>query len=132
MVRMWVTIGPGSTCVASDTPGARRPSGIGTQGTTPAANGLTEVVLVSDPFHSARIIAMATELGLDIARVEDRVGLARVPGWRCGDFAPPPGAIVGHVERLGTLSDGQAVEYSRTWFDPGLARYVSRIGKAQR
>lgn len=75
---------------------------------------------------------LATELGLDIARVEDRVGLARVPGWRCGDFAPPPGAIVGHVERLGTLSDGQAVEYSRTWFDPGLARYVSRIGKARR
>lgn len=28
-------------------------------------DGLTEVVLVSDPFHSARITAMATELGLD-------------------------------------------------------------------
>ncbi len=31
------------------------------------ARGITEVVLVSDPFHAARIAAMAEELGLDAA-----------------------------------------------------------------
>lgn len=70
-------------------------------------------------------------LGLEIVRVEDRVGVAPVPGWTRPGFAPPAGALVGHVERLGRLPDGEAAEYSRTWFDPDRARYVSRMGEGQ-
>jgi GntR family transcriptional regulator len=67
--------------------------------------------------------------GIEIARVEDRIGVAPVPDWGCGDFAPPPGALVGHVERLAALADGTGAEFSRTWFDPDRARYVARMTK---
>ena len=69
--------------------------------------------------------------GLEITRGEDRVGVAPVPGWAPGGFAPGIGAPAGHIERLSHLPDGRAVEYSRTWFDPGRARYVSRMIKGQ-
>lgn len=71
-------------------------------------------------------------LGVEIAEVEDRVGVAPAPPWTCGAFRPPAGALVGHVERLGRLPDGAAAEYSRTWFDPDRARYVSRVGGGTR
>ncbi len=67
-------------------------------------------------------------LGVEIAQVEDRVGVAPVPPWTVEEFPPPAGATVGHVERLGRLPDGTAAEHSWTWFDPGRARYVSRLG----
>ncbi len=73
-------------------------------------------------YHSFR-----AGLGLYIVRVEDRVGVAPVPDWRRADFIPPVGAMVGYVERLGTLAGGERAEYSRTWFDPNQARYVSRM-----
>jgi GntR family transcriptional regulator len=68
-------------------------------------------------------------LNLVIAMAEDRVGVAEVPDWAPGAFAPVPGARVGHIERLSRTSDGRAVEYSRTWFDSDKARYVQRMGK---
>jgi len=40
----------------------------------------------------------------------------------------PPGAPCGHVERIGWAEDGARVEWSQAWFDPAVARYVSRIG----
>lgn len=73
--------------------------------------------------------SLSTALGLEIVQVEDRVGLAAVPDWTLPDFAPPAGSVVGHVERLGLLQEGQAIEYSRTWFDTDRARFVSRMSK---
>ena len=67
--------------------------------------------------------------GIEIARVEDRIGVAPVPDWTHLDFAPSSGAAVGYIERLAVLPDGTGAEYSRTWFDPDRARYVSRMTK---
>jgi GntR family transcriptional regulator len=78
-------------------------------------------------YHSYRAL-----FGIEIDRAEDRVGLAPVPEWSCNDFAPPPGAVVGFVERLAAAADGLGVEYSRTWFDPDRVRYVSRMGDGWR
>lgn len=66
-------------------------------------------------------------LGLWIARAEDRVGIATVPDWSPGDFQLAPGCYCGYVERQGQAAEGDIAEYSRTWFDPGEARYVSRV-----
>ena len=90
------------------------------------AAGLRAEHLSESLYHS-----LHATLGLQVARAEDRVGLAPAPAWGPPDFAVPEGVLVGHVERLGTLSDGQVVEYSRTWFDPRRTRYVSRIGRGQ-
>ncbi len=66
-------------------------------------------------------------LRLTIARAEDRVGTARVPDWAPPAFAPKPGSLAGFIERCAWADDNRPVEYSRTWFDAGLARYVSRL-----
>lgn len=68
-----------------------------------------------------------THLGLWIARAEDRIGTAIVP-----DFAPPafglrPGAVAAHIQRISWSQDNQRAEVSETWFDPNVARYVSRL-----
>ncbi len=57
--------------------------------------------------------------------------MAPVPDWAPEGLALRRGAPVGHVERLAALPDGTGAEYSRTWFDPDRARFVSRFGKGQ-
>jgi GntR family transcriptional regulator len=66
-------------------------------------------------------------LGFSIARAEDRVGVGAVPDWAPADFAPRPGTVVGFIERIAWAGDGDSAEYSRTWFDPDAARYVTRF-----
>ena len=70
-------------------------------------------------------------LGLVIARVEDRVGADKVPGWADPRFGPRPGDWAGHIERVSWDATGQRVEFSRTWFDKDKARYINRMGKGQ-
>ena len=66
-------------------------------------------------------------LGLLIARVEDKVGVAPFPKWTTPDVGLNAGAPAGYVERFSRAADGEVVEYSRTWFNPDRVRYVSRI-----
>lgn len=68
-------------------------------------------------------------LGLVIAMAEDRIGISVLPDWSPIDFPLPAGAPAGYIERLGKLGTGVTVEYSRTWFDSGKARYISRMGR---
>lgn len=68
----------------------------------------------------------AERLGFRIARVEDRVGVAPRPGWANPHFANPHPTQWGHVERVSRDEDGALAEFSRTWFDPHLARFVAR------
>lgn len=68
-------------------------------------------------------------LGLVIASVEDRIGVAPVPDWADARFDPRSGTPVGYIERIGRTSAGYPEEYSRTWFDIDKARYISRMGK---
>ena len=68
-------------------------------------------------------------LGIVIASVEDRIGVAALPDWTPVRYHLPGGTLVGYIERLSRTASGTAVEFSRTWFDPGKARYVSRMGK---
>ena len=66
-------------------------------------------------------------LGIWIARAVDRVGAAPVPGWAEPPFESRPGATVGYVERVAEDQEGAPVEFSRTWFDTAVARYVARL-----
>lgn len=84
----------------------------------------TEHVEASDLSESLYLF-YRNRLGLWISEVEDRVGAAEAPDWAQGPLAP--GETAGHVERLAWDQHGQTVEFSRTWFDAGLARYVARL-----
>ena len=69
------------------------------------------------------------ELGIVIAAVEDRIGVAALPDWTPNAFHLPAGQMTGYIDRIGRAAANDAVEYSRTWFDADRARYVSRMGK---
>lgn len=66
-------------------------------------------------------------LGFTITQAEDRVGIGATPDWSPPRFAPKAGTTVGHIERFAGTADGQGAEYSQTWFDPHVARYVTRF-----
>lgn len=66
-------------------------------------------------------------LGFSIVRAEDRIAVAPAPDWAPAEFAPASGTVVGFIERIAWAGDGASVEHSRTWFDPGAARYVTRF-----
>jgi GntR family transcriptional regulator len=67
------------------------------------------------------------KLGIWITRAEDRVSIAPIPVWGMKQFEHPPKSEVGYIQRIAFDRDGKSVEYSRNWFDPKIASYVSRI-----
>ena len=67
------------------------------------------------------------QLSLWIMRAVDSVGVAPVPDWTVPQFPHPAGYRVGYIERIATAQDGQTAEFSRTWFDSDVARYVARL-----
>ncbi|MGR3435324.1 MAG: GntR family transcriptional regulator [Shimia sp.] len=90
--------------------------------------------LRAEALSDALYLSFRIALGLSIDRTEDRVGLAHAPDWGPADGAPRPGAVCGHVARLGWAAghgDGP-VEASSTWFDAEAARFVSRAGLGTR
>jgi len=67
------------------------------------------------------------KLGFWISCAEDYVSIANTPDWAPEGFGKRPGDAVGFIERLSWEQKPDAVEYSRTWFDPDIARYVQRL-----
>lgn len=65
-------------------------------------------------------------LGFRITRVEDRVSAAKGPAWIAPHFTAREDNIWGYVERSSRDENDQLAEFSRTWFDPNLARFVAR------
>ncbi len=65
-------------------------------------------------------------LGFVIGRVTDVVGLGLPPVWAPPDFGHLRERNWGYIERRGVDQHGREMEFSRTWFDPGTARYVAR------
>ena len=66
-------------------------------------------------------------LGFWIARAEDNISVSTAPEWTAEPFGVAPGTTCGYIERIGRDQDGRAAEFSRTWFDTSVARYVSRL-----
>lgn len=65
-------------------------------------------------------------LGLIISRVEDRVGVDRLPeGYAL--HGTRPDEVLGFIERRAWSQTDEAAEYSRTWFNPQAARFINRI-----
>ena len=69
------------------------------------------------------------DLGIVIASVEDRIGVACVPEWAPEAFHLSPGAAVGYIERVSWTATKEPAEFSRTWYDAKRANYISRMGK---
>jgi GntR family transcriptional regulator len=68
-----------------------------------------------------------TEFGLWVSRAEDHIFAAPVPSWSVPDFKPAVGRIVGYIERTSWTAANEIAEFSKTWFDPAVCRYASRL-----
>jgi DNA-binding GntR family transcriptional regulator len=68
-------------------------------------------------------------LQLWIARVEDRIAARPAPTWARQPFQPGPGDATGFIERLSWTAGNELAEYSKTWFDPAICRYCSRMSQ---
>jgi len=65
-------------------------------------------------------------LGLWIQKVEDRIGTGTMPDWGDG-LLPGAAEVLGAVDRVSWDRHGRNIEISRTWYDSGHVRYVSRL-----
>ncbi|WP_300034512.1 GntR family transcriptional regulator [uncultured Roseobacter sp.] len=65
-------------------------------------------------------------LGFWVTRAEDRVSIGTLPDWTPVHFGTP-GTPCGYIERYSWADRPQAIEFSRTWFDPTRASYVQRL-----
>ena len=68
-----------------------------------------------------------SQLGFWISRTEDSVGVGAVPDWAPARFGLEPASPCGVVDRIAWAQDAKPVEYSRSWFNPAIARYVARL-----
>lgn len=65
-------------------------------------------------------------LGFWISRVEDHVGVGKVPHWAPAEFHCAATQVCGLIERRAWSGANKLEEFSRTWFDPERARYTAR------
>lgn len=65
--------------------------------------------------------------GFWISRVEDRLRVFPATDWAADILALPAATPLGWIERLSWTGDDKLEEYSRTWFNPALCHYVSRM-----
>lgn len=64
---------------------------------------------------------------LTISKIEDRLGVSFIPNWADADFHMNPGDIAGYIERMSWDQFNHPAEFSKTWFNPSVAHYVSRF-----
>ena len=62
-----------------------------------------------------------------IANAVDRLSISSVPAWSPNLFGLAVDAPCGYIERESWSGAAVREEFSRTWFDPSLCQYVSRI-----
>jgi GntR family transcriptional regulator len=102
-------------------------------GATPAAveeiwlDGSRAPAITAADLSESLYLHYRKALGFWIARAEDRIGVGEVPSWAPPGLGLAPRAACGFVERIGYAQDGASAEYSRTWFNHTIARYVSRL-----
>jgi len=65
--------------------------------------------------------------GVWIARVEDRLSAAPAPDWSTQPCTLKPGDCAGFIERVSWTATNAIAEFSRTWFDPAVCIYSSRL-----
>lgn len=66
-------------------------------------------------------------LNLIISKIEDKIGIDEVPEWAPDGFNMKPGDMSGYIERIGWDQYGLPAEFSKTWFNPGIANYTNRL-----
>jgi GntR family transcriptional regulator len=86
----------------------------------------SETPLTSDALTDSLYNFYKEHLGFWIARVEDSLSVDQAPPWAPQDHGGAWTQACGYVERRSWDQLGNQAEYSRTWFDTEICRYVAR------
>ena len=87
--------------------------------------------IMQDELRDSLYYYYKEKLGIVIASITDTIGVATVPDWAPDAFGVDAGAPCGLVERISYDQSGEAVEFSRNWFNHKVCRYTNRLGKRQ-
>jgi len=61
-----------------------------------------------------------------ITHVADEVSCQCAPDWACQTLQLPNASVLGWVTRRGWANSGDIGEFSQTWFNPDVCRYMAR------
>ena len=68
-------------------------------------------------------------LSVWISRVEDQISAAPAPDWVPAASPLQTGDWAGYIERQSWTANNELAEFSKTWFDPKVCRYSSRLSQ---
>jgi GntR family transcriptional regulator len=68
-------------------------------------------------------------LSVWISRVEDQISAAPAPAWAPAASPLQTGDWAGYIERQSWTANNELAEFSKTWFDPKVCRYSSRLSQ---
>jgi DNA-binding GntR family transcriptional regulator len=68
-------------------------------------------------------------LSVFISRVEDQISAAPAPAWAPAASPLQTGDWAGYIERQSWTANNELAEFSKTWFDPKVCRYSSRLSQ---
>ena len=68
-------------------------------------------------------------LNVWISRVEDQISAATAPDWAPAASPLQTGDWAGYIKRQSWTASNELAEFSKTWFDPKVCRYSSRLSQ---
>ena len=80
-----------------------------------------------EEMHESLYIHYREEFDFWMTHVTDEVSCQEAPEWACQLLNKPIPSTLGWISRQAWANNGQIEEYSQTWFDPLLSRYVARL-----
>jgi len=79
-----------------------------------------------DSMHESLYMHYREAFNFWITHVADEVSCQRAPDWACSTLSLPTDSVLGWVKRRGWANNGNVGEFSQTWFDPNVCRYMAR------
>lgn len=82
--------------------------------------------LSPDTLHESLYMHYRTVFNFWVTHVSDEVSCQAAPDWACDNLKLPHDSVCGWAARRSWANNGQIEEFSNTWFDPSVCRYVAR------
>ena len=82
--------------------------------------------LSADTMHESLYMHYREEFNFWITHVADEVSCQSAPTWACQTLNLPEASVIGWVKRSGWANNGNIGEFSQTWFNPAVCRYMAR------
>nr|WP_315168691.1 GntR family transcriptional regulator [uncultured Limnohabitans sp.] len=90
----------------------------------------TRIVNLSAPeLGDSMYLFYQQRLNVWISRVEDQISAATAPDWAPATSPLQTGDWAGYIERQSWTANNELAEFSKTWFDPKVCRYSSRLSQ---